>query len=93
MVTNHGQIHDIAVVFAALVVAMCRDEQTYGVLGEHLDLEELAPRANVLVSRMVATRQVFDLPGHLAAADRVPHLPERAADREPAGGPSSTRST
>jgi hypothetical protein len=62
VVTNHGQIHDIAVVFAALVVAMCRDSQTYGVLGEHLTLDELAPRANVLVSRMVATRQVFDLP-------------------------------
>jgi hypothetical protein len=62
VVTNHGQIHDIAVVFAALVVAMCRDDQSYGVLGEKLTLDELAPRANVLVSRMVATRQVFDLP-------------------------------
>src|SRR6478735_1409628 len=62
VVTNHGQIHDIAVVFAALVLAMCRPEQTYGVLGEQITLDELAPRSNVLVSRMVATRQVFDLP-------------------------------
>ena len=62
LVTNHGQIHDIAVVLAALVMVLCAEDRRYGVLDERLTLEEVAPRSNVLVSRMVATRQAFDLP-------------------------------
>lgn len=62
LVTNHGQIHDIAVVLAAFVLAMCDDDRHYGVLDDEITLDEMAPRSNVLVSRMVATRQVFDLP-------------------------------
>jgi hypothetical protein len=62
LVTNHGQIHDIAVVLAALVLEMIRPERRFGVLDDRVALEELAIRSNVLVSRMVTTRQVFDLP-------------------------------
>lgn len=62
LVTNHGQIVDIAVVLGALVVAMCNRERRYGVLGETAHLDELAPRLNLVVSRMVATRQAFGIP-------------------------------
>ena len=63
MVTNHGQIVDIAVVLGGLVCAMCRKDRRYGVLEQEAHLDELAPRLNLLVSRMVATRQAFGIPG------------------------------
>ena len=62
LVTNHGEIIDIALVLAGLVFAMCAPSRTFGVLGETTTIEEIAPRANVLVSRMVTTRQAFSVP-------------------------------
>ena len=62
VVTNHGQIIDIALVMAALLIALSDPERSFGVLGEHSSYEELAPRVNVLVSRMVTTRQAFNVP-------------------------------
>ncbi len=62
LVTNHGQIIDIALVIAALEAAMLRPGRSFGVLGEHTSLEEMADRSNVLVSRMVTTRQAFSVP-------------------------------
>ncbi|MEZ5321113.1 MAG: hypothetical protein R2698_03340 [Microthrixaceae bacterium] len=62
LVTNHGQLHDIALVLAALVLAMCDDGRTFGVLGERTDLDALSQRMNLLLSRMVAATQVFTVP-------------------------------
>lgn len=62
LVTNHGQIIDIALVLGALVVTMCADDRTFGVLDERTSIEQLSGRVNLLVSRMVTTRQVFSLP-------------------------------
>jgi len=62
LVTNHGEIVDIALVLAALVLAVCDPNRTFGVLGERADLDEIASRCNVLVSRMVTTRQAFSVP-------------------------------
>ncbi|MFN8051512.1 MAG: hypothetical protein U0Q22_08760 [Acidimicrobiales bacterium] len=62
LVTNHGQIHDIALVLAALVLALCNDDRTFGVLGERTNLEEISLRSNLLLSRMVAATQVFSVP-------------------------------
>ncbi len=62
LVTNHGQIIDIALVIAALEAAMLEPGRSFGVLGEHTTLEEMADRSNVLVSRMVTTRQAFNVP-------------------------------
>ncbi len=62
VVTNHGQIIDIAVVGGALIASMCGEGRTFGVLGERIDVPDLAPRINVLVSRMVTTRQAFNIP-------------------------------
>lgn len=62
LVTNHGQIIDIALVMAALFIAMLAEETSFGVLGERVSLEEMAERSNTLVSRMVATRQAFGIP-------------------------------
>lgn len=62
LVTNHGEIIDIALVIGAMLVSMCSPERTFGVLGSHVDLDELADRINVLVSRMVCTRQAFGVP-------------------------------
>lgn len=62
LVTNHGQIIDIALVMAALQSAMMVPERSFGVLGERITQEELAERTNVLVSRMVTTRQAFNIP-------------------------------
>lgn len=62
LVTNHGQIIDIALVLGALVMALSDPERSYGVLGESATLEEIASRSNVLVSRMVTTRQAFGIP-------------------------------
>ncbi len=62
VVTNHGQIIDIALVLAALALAMTDPDRTYGVLGERLELEDLVQSSNVLVSRMVTTRQAFGVP-------------------------------
>ncbi|MFZ4519183.1 MAG: hypothetical protein ACOYOP_12390 [Microthrixaceae bacterium] len=62
VVTNHGQIIDIAVVGGALIASMCEEGRTFGVLGERIDVPDLAPRVNVVVSRMVTTRQAFNIP-------------------------------
>jgi hypothetical protein len=62
LVTNHGQIIDIALVLGALVMALADPERSYGVLGESATLEDIADRCNVLVSRMVTTRQAFGIP-------------------------------
>jgi hypothetical protein len=62
LVTNHGQLHDIALVLAALVLSICDDNRTFGVLGERTNLEEISQRSNLLLSRMVATTQVFSVP-------------------------------
>jgi hypothetical protein len=62
LVTNHGELVDIALVLAALVIAMCDPDRTFGVLGEGVGIAEMAQRANVLVSRMVTTRQAFGIP-------------------------------
>lgn len=62
LVTNHGQIIDIALVLAALHSAMLSEDRTFGILGRTTDIESLADRSNVLVSRMVTTRQAFSIP-------------------------------
>lgn len=62
LVTNHGQLQDIALVLAALVLALCNEDRTFGVLGERTTLEEISERSNLLLSRMVATTQVFSIP-------------------------------
>ncbi|MFM7068382.1 MAG: hypothetical protein ACKOYM_02875, partial [Actinomycetes bacterium] len=62
IVTNHGQIIDIALVIGAFTSAMCRAGRSFGVLGESIDPADLVDRNNVVVSRMVATRQAFGLP-------------------------------
>ncbi|MHB1137389.1 MAG: hypothetical protein ACYC2O_00440 [Microthrixaceae bacterium] len=62
LVTNHGQIIDIALVIAGLQGAMLAPDRSFGVLGEHTSLEVLAERFNVLVSRMITTRQAFNVP-------------------------------
>ena len=62
MVTNHGQIIDIALVMGAWLSAMLAPDRSFGVLGEHTSLDELAEVSNVLVSRMVITRQAFNVP-------------------------------
>ena len=62
LVTNHGQIHDIALVLAALVLALCNEDRTFGVLGERTTLEEISLKSNLLLSRMVAATQVFSVP-------------------------------
>ncbi len=62
MVTNHGQIIDIALVIGALQSALMAPDRSFGVLGQRATLDEMAERCNVLVSRMVTTRQAFNVP-------------------------------
>lgn len=62
LVTNHGQIIDIALVIGALQSAMLATDRSFGVLGEHTTMDALADASNVLVSRMVTTRQAFSVP-------------------------------
>jgi hypothetical protein len=62
LVTNHGQIIDIAVVLGALELTMCHPERRFGVLGEQMTMADIAMRSNLMLSRMVVTRQVFGLP-------------------------------
>jgi hypothetical protein len=62
VVTNHGQIIDIALVMGAMIYSMCESGRTFGVLDDTLSVEDLAPHINVLVSRMVTTRQAFNVP-------------------------------
>ena len=62
VVTNHGQIIDIALVLASLVLALCNEDRTFGVLGERTTLDEIALRSNLVLSRMVTTTQVFTIP-------------------------------
>lgn len=62
VVTNHGQVIDIALVMAALYMSLCREDRTFSVLDRSVDLADLAPRSNVLVSRMVTTRQALGVP-------------------------------
>lgn len=73
IVTNHGQIIDIALVVGAFLTAMCAPDRSFGVLGETIDPADLAERSNVVVSRMVATRQALGLPAVqlLQSATRV----------------------
>lgn len=62
VVTNHGDIVDIALVLAALVLAIGERDRSFGVLGERIDHNAFAQHANVMVSRMVASRQTFSIP-------------------------------
>lgn len=62
LVTNHGQIIDIALVLGALQSALMAPGRSFGVLGQRTTLEETSDRFNVLVSRMVTTRQAFNVP-------------------------------
>lgn len=62
LVTNHGEIIDIALVLGAFLLAMCSPERTFGVLDERVELDELAERINVLVSRMVVTQAALGVP-------------------------------
>lgn len=62
VVTNHGELHDIALVLSALVLALCDENRTFGVLGERTSLEEVSERSNLLLSRMVAMTEVFNIP-------------------------------
>lgn len=62
LVTNHGQIVDVALVVTALFLAMSAEGTEFGVLGETVTPEEMGERCNTLVSRMVATRQAFGIP-------------------------------
>lgn len=62
LVTNHGNIIDIALVLGALTIAMAEPPRSYGVLGETIELAELVDRSNLLVSKMVATTEVFGIP-------------------------------
>jgi len=62
LVTNHGQVIDIALVLGAFLMTMCEPGRTYGALGATVDLADMASRTNVLVSRMVATRQALGVP-------------------------------
>ncbi len=62
LVTNHGQIIDIALVMGALLLSVCSEDRTFGVLEERVELDDLADRSNVLVSRMVATQAALGVP-------------------------------
>ncbi len=62
LITNHGQIIDIALVCGAFLTAMCNPDRTFGALDDRVEFDELVPRMNVLVSRMVATQQAFGVP-------------------------------
>jgi len=62
VVTNHGQIIDIALVMGAFILGMCEPGREFGVLGETLPIADLAARIDVMVSRMVTTRQAFNVP-------------------------------
>ena len=62
IVTNHGDIIDIALVLGAVVMALGDPDRSFGVLGEHASFDAIVARTNVLVSRMVTTRQVFSIP-------------------------------
>ena len=62
LVTNPGQIIDIALVLGALQSALMAPGRSFGVLGQRTTLEETSDRFNVLVSRMVTTRQAFNVP-------------------------------
>lgn len=62
LVTNHGQIIDIALVVAAIFVAMADEDREFGVLGDTVTPAQMGDRCNTLVSRMVVTRQAFGLP-------------------------------
>jgi hypothetical protein len=61
LVTNHGDIADIALVLGGLTLAMC-DGRRYGVLEEELTQNDLAEHFNLMVSRMVTTRSAFGIP-------------------------------
>jgi hypothetical protein len=62
IVTNHGQIIDIALVCGALLYGMCSEDRTFGATEETVAFDEMADRLNVLVSRMVATQAAFGVP-------------------------------
>ncbi|CAN5583113.1 hypothetical protein BH10ACT3_BH10ACT3_03380 [soil metagenome] len=84
LITNHGQIIDIALVMAGLLSAMLDPDRSFGVLGERTTLDELAERFNVLVSRMITTRQAFNVPAIqvLQSASRIfLSVPQNASRR------------
>lgn len=95
LVTNHGQIIDIALVVAALFVAMTEEGRTFGVLGEATTVEDLGDRFNTLVSRMVATRQAFGIPA-LQVTHHISRvflsLPQTASRRRSKIDPTLVRS-
>lgn len=62
LVTNHGDIMDIALITGALTIAMCEPGRDFGVLGESISLEDYASRSNLVVSKMVATTEALTLP-------------------------------
>ena len=62
LVTNHGQIIDIALILGALELALVAETRTFGVLDERIDVNQLIPRCNLMLSKMVATTQVFGIP-------------------------------
>jgi hypothetical protein len=94
LVTNHGQIIDIALVLAALESAMLAPTRSFGVLGERTTMADLAERSNVLVSRMVTTRQAFNVPavGVLQSAARTfLSVPQTASRRRAKLDPALVR--
>ena len=64
LVTNHGQIIDIALVLGALQSALMAPGRSFGVLGQRTTLEETADRFNVLVSRMVELGVLVEATGN-----------------------------
>ena len=62
LVTNHGEIIDIAVVLAGFVIGSIHRGAQFGVLGEDVTVDGYVPHMNLLVSRMVASTAAFGLP-------------------------------
>lgn len=62
LVTNHGNIIDIALVLGAFQLALCDPARPHGVLGEVGDIDRIVRRSNLVLSRMVTTQQVFNIP-------------------------------
>jgi hypothetical protein len=94
LVTNHGQIIDIALVIAALQSALMQPDRTFGVLGDRITQEEWADRTNVLVSRMVTSRQAFSIPAVQvlqSAARTFLSIPQTASRRRTRFDASITR--
>ena len=101
VVTNHGQIIDIALVMAALLIALADPERSFGVLGEHSSLRGAgAPDQRARVSRMVTTRQAFNVPAIQILQGGCRTFLQHPPDGEPAtgqarscGGPGQQRAS